>query len=69
MENDIRALIYGTLISADNDNYTEEQKQESIRRYELSKSAVKEGEDLDWNFILEPFEDPNNKNKISDLFR
>ena len=69
MKNDIKWLVYGSLISADNDNYTEEQKQESIRRYELSKSAVKEGEDLDWNFILEPFEDTDSKNKLVDLFK
>ena len=69
MENDIKWLVYGSLISADNDNYTEEQKQESIHRYELSKSAVKEGEDLDWNFILEPFEDTDSINKLVDLFK
>lgn len=63
MENNIRALIYGTLISADNLDYTEEQKQESMRRYELTKG------DPDWEFILEPFEKPDSKNKLIDLFR
>ena len=63
MENDIRALVYGTLISADNPNYTEEQKQESMRRYELC------GSDKDWEFILEPFETPGSKNKLVDLFK
>ena len=63
MENHTRALIYGTLISADNIDYTEEQKQESMRRYELC------GSDKDWEFILEPFEKPDSKNKIVDLFK
>ena len=63
MENDIKALVYGTLISADNPNYTEEQKQESMRRYELC------GSDKDWEFILEPFEKPDSKNKLIYLFK
>lgn len=63
MENNLQALVYGSLISADNPNYTEEQKQESMRRYELC------GTDKDWEFILEPFEKPDSKNKLIDLFR
>lgn len=63
MENDIKASIYGSIISADNTDYTEEQKQESMRRYELC------GSDKDWEFILKPFEKPNGKNKLIDLFK
>lgn len=69
MENDIKALIYGTLISADNDEYTEEQKQESIRRYDLCTSGEDDWDKIDWEFILEPFEDKNSKNKLADLFK
>lgn len=69
MENDIRALIYGSLISADNPDYTEEQKQESMRRYELCTSDESDWDKVDWEFILEPFEKPDSKNKLIDLFR
>lgn len=68
-QNDIRALVYGTLISADNPNYTEEQKQESMRRYGLATAGEKDWNKLDWEFILEPFETPDSKNKLIDLFR
>lgn len=69
MENDIRALVYGTLISADNTEYTEEQKQESMRRYDLAAAGEKNWDKLDWEFILEPFESPDSKNKLVDLFK
>jgi hypothetical protein len=68
-QNNIRALIYGTLISADNDEYTEEQKQESMRRYGLATAGEKDWDNLDWDYILEPFESPNSKNKLADLFK
>ena len=61
--NDLQAFVYVSLISADNTEYTEEQKQESMRRYELC------GSDKDWEFILEPFETPDSKNKLVDLFK
>ena len=60
---DIQAMVYACLISADNDNYTEEQKQESMRRFELTK------DDPDWEFILEPFESDKAVNKLIDLFK
>ena len=59
----IKWLIYGSLISADNTEYTEEEKQESMRRFELTK------DDPDWEFILEPFEKEGDKNRLVDLFR
>jgi len=62
---DIKWLIYGSLISADNPQYTEEQKQESMRRFELSKSL----DEIDWEFVLEPFEDGKGVNKLVDLFK
>lgn len=68
-QNNIRALIYGTLISADNLDYTEEQKQESMRRYGLATAGEKDWDNLDWEYILEPFESQNSKNKLIDLFK
>lgn len=58
----IKALAYASLISADNDRYTEDQKQESMYRYELEKTAT----EPDWEFILEPF---GVDNRIIDLFK
>ena len=47
---DIKYLILGSIISADNEECTEDQKQEVIHRYELEKDQ----ERPDWEFILEP---------------
>lgn len=47
---EIKQFVLGSIISADNDEFTEEQKQEVIRRYELEKGQS----DLNWEFILEP---------------
>ena len=58
----IKALAYASLIYADNDRYTEDQKQESMYRYELEKTAT----EPDWEFILEPF---GVDNRIIDLFK
>ena len=42
--------MLGSIISADNDTYSEDQKQEVMRRFELEKDQ----EQPDWEFILEP---------------
>lgn len=47
----LKYLVYVSVISADNDEYTEEQKQEVIARYDADE------EDFDyknWKFIFEP---------------
>lgn len=59
--NDIKALVYASLISADNDKYTEDVKQESMYRYRLEKDR----EDIDWAFVLEPF---GADNRLLELF-
>lgn len=57
----IKSLVLGSIISADNDTYTEDQKQEVIRRFELEKDQ----EQPDWEFILEPVD---NTGKLLKLF-
>lgn len=42
-------LMFASLISADNDELTEETKQEMIRRYD-------ESEEKDWDYITEPMD-------------
>lgn len=43
----LKNFIYISIISADNDEYTEETKQEVIRRYH-------EADMKDWSYILDP---------------
>lgn len=47
---EIKWFTFASVISADNDRYTEDQKQEIIRRYNL----VKDQGEPDWEFVLEP---------------
>lgn len=46
----LKCFAFASLISADNDEYTEEVKQEILNRYH------KDGP-YDWSYILEPIED------------
>ena len=56
---ELKNYLYVSIISADNDEYTEEQKQEVISRYELTK------DDPDWQFILEPVDETG---RLAELF-
>ena len=59
---EVKNLVFASLISADNPKYTEEAKQEAMYRYELEKDST----DIDWEFILEPL---GASNKILELFK
>lgn len=57
----VQCLILGSIISAENDKYTEEQKQNVITRYNEARETNK----YDWNYILEPVD---NTGKLAELF-
>lgn len=59
-KNDIKCLVLASIISAENDHYTEEQKQEVITRYENCDKS-----NPDWKYILEPVD---NTGKLAELF-
>lgn len=59
-KNDVKYLVLASIISADNDRYTEEQKQEVITRYEN-----RDKNNPDWKYILEPVDDTG---KLAELF-
>lgn len=48
---ELRSFLLASIISAENDEFTEDQKQEVIRRYDLTK------DNPDWRFILEPVDE------------
>lgn len=58
---EIKHFTLASIISAENDRYTEDQKQEVIYRYELEK----EQKEPDWEFILEPI---GADNRLLELF-
>lgn len=58
---EIKWFTLASIISADNDRYTEEQKQEVIYRYELEKDQ----KEPDWEFVLDPIEPDN---RLLELF-
>ena len=57
----LKYLVYVSVISADNDEYTEEQKQEVIARY---KADEEDFDHKNWNFILSPVD---NTGKLAEL--
>ena len=61
MDNDsLKYFIFASIISADNDEFTEEVKQEIISRY----NPDEKWEDHDWRHILEPIKDSNKIDKL-----
>lgn len=58
---EIKYFTLASIISAENDRYTEDQKQEVIYRYELEKEQAQP----DWEFILEPI---GADNRLLELF-
>ena len=54
-------LLLGFIISADNEKYTEEQKQEVITRYTEARKI----NEYNWDYILRPVDDTG---KLAKLF-
>lgn len=61
-DNPINNLIFASIISADNNKYTEEKKQEVMDRY----TQFKDKDELDWEFILKPID---TEGKLIKLFK
>ena len=57
----LKIFTFASIISADNDRYTEDVKQEVMRRYDLEINNSHK----DWSFILEPI---GADNRILELF-
>lgn len=60
VKNDVKVLVLASIISADNERFTEEQKQEVIARFNEARKTNK----YDWNYILEPVDDTNRLAKL-----
>lgn len=56
---ELQCIVFASIISADSNIYTEEQKQEVMRRWSLSK-------DKNWEYILEPVD---KEGKLTKLFK
>lgn len=48
----LKYFIFSSIISADNEYYTEYAKQDVIRRYDKYKEC--EFDDVDWEYVLKP---------------
>lgn len=59
---EVKSLVFANIISADNDEFTEDVKQEVIYRYDLEKDTA----EIDWEFVLEPL---GLDNRIAELFQ
>jgi hypothetical protein len=58
---ELRSFLLASIISAENDRYTEDVKQEVIRRYDIERN----NDHKDWQFILEPI---GADNRLLELF-
>ena len=56
MDNDsLKYFIFASIISADNDEFTEEVKQEVIKRHkEQDHYGSMISDQIDWDYVLEP---------------
>lgn len=61
---ELKYFMYASIISADNDEFTEDQKQEVIRRFGLEEDVP--FDDKNWDFILEPVDKDD---KLLKLFK
>lgn len=51
----LKSLLFASIISADNDEYTEEVKQEVLRRHkEEDLYGCPISPNIDWNYVFEP---------------
>lgn len=60
----LRNFLYVSIISADNDDLTEEEKQAIIQR-----TDPKNLENTDWVYVLEPIKDDNLREKYIKLLK
>ena len=61
----LKYFVFASIISADNDEFTEEVKQEIIRRY----NPDEKWEDHDWKHILEPIGDEEKINRLVNILK
>lgn len=65
MEKDeLKRFVYVSIISADNDEFTEDVKQEILHRFDKSKDI-----NQDWEYVLEPIEDVDKRNRLISLLK
>lgn len=59
----LKAFVFASIISADNDEFEEDVKQEIVSRYD------KDVEEHDWEYILEPIADKETREKLVKLLK
>ena len=65
MEKDeLKRFVYVSIISADNDEFTEDVKQEILHRFDKNKDI-----NQDWEYVLEPIEDVDKRNRLVSLLK
>jgi hypothetical protein len=63
-------FLFGSIVSADNSYYTENEKQDMINRFNIeTKDLHLKEKILNWEYILEPMQNKNHKEKYIKLFR
>lgn len=63
MKNDIKYLVFASIISADNDELDEDTKQQIMNRFD------KWGDHPNWDYILDPIPDPDRREVLIQILR
>lgn len=64
-DDSLKYFVFASIISADNDEFTEEVKQEILSRY----NPDEKWEDRDWEYILEPIGDKEKINRLVSILK
>lgn len=62
---EVKMLVYVSIISADNIDYTEEQKQDVISRFDRNSDINSQ----DWEYILEPIKTDRYYEKFLEILK
>lgn len=62
---ELKYFIFGSIISADNDEFDEDTKQAIIARFDRENNF----DDVDWEYVLEPIKDKETRYKLIKLLK
>lgn len=68
-EQQLKYFVFASIVSADNDEYTEDVKQEIMNRFGVDKDSGKEWDNYNWEYILEPIGNKNEIQRIIEIIK
>lgn len=66
---ELKRLVLVSIISADNDEFDEDTKQAILERLNKQHKEGRDDLDRDWDYVLEPISNVENRNKLINFFK